>query len=291
MCIQRLYFVNIRNRKSTLRKTTCILNMAAQIRPHMISRASINLFRRSYSSSKRNEVVIASAVRTPIGSFRSNLSSLPATKLGSIAIQAAISRAGLRPDQIQEVYMGNVLSAGMGQAPARQATLGAGIPQSTPCTTINKVCASGLKAIMMASQSIALGDQEIMVAGGMESMSNVPYYLIKGRAGFGYGHQLVEDAIIKDGLWDVYNQIHMGNCAENTAAQQEIGREEQDEYAVRSYQLSAKATDEGILQKEIVPVTVTEKKKEVTIEHDEVCVNVCVVYDQLGLTYYLSYNG
>ena len=253
--------------------------MAAHIRPLMISRASSNLFRRSYSSSKRNEVVVASAVRTPIGSFRSNLSSLPATKLGSIAIQTAISRAGLRPEQIQEVYMGNVLSAGMGQAPARQATLGAGIPQSTPCTTINKVCASGLKAIMMAGQSLALGDQEIMVAGGMESMSNVPYYLIKGRAGFGYGHQLVEDAIIKDGLWDVYNQIHMGNCAENTAAQQGIGREEQDEYAVRSYQLSAKATDDGILQKEIVPVTVTQKKKEVTIEHDEVCVYmyVCVL--------------
>ena len=250
--------------------------MAAQIRPLMISRVSIKFFR-SYSSSKRNEVVIASAVRTPIGSFRSNLSSLPATKLGSIAIQAAISRAGLRPEQIQEVYMGNVLSAGMGQAPARQATLGAGIPQSTPCTTINKVCASGLKAIMMASQSLALGDQEIMVAGGMESMLNVPYYLIKGRAGFGYGHQLVEDAIIKDGLWDVYNQIHMGNCAENTAAQQEISREEQDEYAVRSYKQSTKATDEGILQKEIVPVTVTEKKKEVTIEHDEVFANLeCV---------------
>ena len=246
--------------------------MAAQ----MISRTSIKFFRRCYSSGKRNEVVIASAVRTPIGSFRSNLSSLPATKLGSIAIQAAISRAGLRPEQIQEVYMGNVLSAGMGQAPARQATLGAGIPQSTPCTTINKVCASGLKAIMMASQSLTLGDQEIMVAGGMESMSNVPYYLIKGRAGFGYGHQLVEDAIIKDGLWDVYNQIHMGNCAENTAAQQEIGREEQDEFAVRSYQRSAKATDEGILQREIVPVTVTEKKKEITIEHDEVFASVCV---------------
>ena len=140
-------------------------------------RGNINVFQRSYSSAKRNEVVIASAVRTPIGSFRSNLSSLPATKLGSIAIQAAISKAGLRPEQIQEVYMGNVLSAGMGQAPARQATLGAGIPQSTPCTTINKVCASGLKSIMMASQSLALGDQEIMVAGGMESMSNVPYYL------------------------------------------------------------------------------------------------------------------
>ena len=172
--------------------------MAAQIRPQVISRTiyySVKILSRPYSSAKRNEVLIASAVRTPIGSFRSNLSSLPATKLGSIAIQAAISRAGLRPEQIQEVYMGNVLSAGMGQAPARQATLGAGIPQSTPCTTINKVCAPGLKSIMMASQSLALGDQEIMVAGGMESMSNVPYYLSKGRAGFGYGHQLVEDAI------------------------------------------------------------------------------------------------
>ena len=227
------------------------------------------LFQRLYSSSI-NDVVIASAVRTPIGSFRSNLATLPAPKLGSIAIQAAVSRAGLKPEQIEEIYMGNVLSAGMGQAPARQATLGAGIPQSTPCTTINKVCASGLKAVMMATQSLAVGDQEIMVAGGMESMSNVPYYLMKGRAGFGYGHQQVEDAIVKDGLWDVYNQFHMGNCAENTAAQQGIGREEQDEYAIRSYKRSAKAVEDGILKKEIVPVTVMVKKNEVTISEDEV---------------------
>ena len=243
-----------------------------------------NLFQRLYSSSRSiNDVVIASAVRTPIGSFRSNLASLPAPKLGSIAIQAAVSKAELKPEQIQEVYMGNVLSAGMGQAPARQATLGAGIPQSTPCTTINKVCASGLKAVMMATQSLAVGDQEIMVAGGMESMSNVPYYLTKGRGGFGYGHQKVEDAIIMDGLWDVYNQFHMGNCAENTAAQQGIGREEQDEYAIRSYKRSAKAIEDGVLQKEIVPVKVMVKKNEMTISEDEVLCdafsNVDCVYD------------
>jgi len=242
------------------------------------------LFQRLYSSSI-NEVVIASAVRTPIGSFRSNLTTLPAPKLGSIAIQAAVSKAGLKPEQIEEIYMGNVLSAGMGQAPARQATLGAGIPQSTPCTTINKVCASGLKAVMMATQSLAVGDQEVMVAGGMESMSNVPYYLMKGRAGFGYGHQQVEDAIVKDGLWDVYNQFHMGNCAENTAAQQRIGREEQDEYAIRSYKRSAKAVEDGIFKKEIVPVTVTVKKNEVTISEDEVLFDEVVYWFLCALTH------
>lgn len=180
-----------------------------------------------------NDVFIVSAVRTPIGSFRSNLASLPAPKLGSIAIKEAVSRAGVTTDQVQEVYMGNVVSAGSGQAPARQATLGAGLPISTPCTTINKVCASGMKAIMMAAQSLAVGSQEVMVAGGMESMSNVPYYLPTARAGMGLGHQKVEDGIIKDGLWDVYNQVHMGVCAEKTAVDYKISRAEQDEYAIR----------------------------------------------------------
>lgn len=165
--------------------------------------------------------------------------------------------------------MGNVLTAGEGQAPTRQATLGAGIPLSTPCTTINKVCASGMKSVMMAAQSLGCGSQECMVAGGMESMSNVPYYLSKGRAGFGYGHQLAEDGIVKDGLWDVYNNIHMGGCAEDTASKYSISRQEQDEYALRSYQLATQANDSGLLSKEIVPVTVTHKKGDVTIETDE----------------------
>ena len=180
-----------------------------------------------------NDVVIVSAVRTPIGSFRSSLATFPAPKLGSIAIQQAVSKAVIKPEDVQEVYMGNVVSAGSGQAPARQATLGAGLPIATPCTTINKVCASGMKSIMMAAQSLSIGSQEVMVAGGMESMSNVPYYLGKARDGMILGHQSVEDGIIKDGLWDVYNKVHMGVCAEKTASDFSISRDEQDEYAMR----------------------------------------------------------
>ena len=173
--------------------------------------------------------------------------------------------------QIQEVYMGNVLTAGQGQAPARQAALGAGLPISTPCTTVNKVCASGTKSIMMAAQSLACGSQDCMIAGGMESMSLVPYYLSKGREGFGYGHQNVEDGIIKDGLWDVYNQFHMGMCAEDTAEKYDIPRLEQDEYAKRSYLLSAEASESGLLAKEIIPVSIPQKKgkPDVIVEHDE----------------------
>ena len=167
--------------------------------------------------------------------------------------------------------MGNVLTAGAGQAPTRQATLGAGIPISTPCTTINKVCASGMKAIMMAAQSIGCGSQQCMVAGGMESMSNVPYYVPKGRGGFGYGHQIIEDAIVKDGLWDVYNNIHMGGCAESTAAKFDISRLEQDDYAKRSYLLAAQASESGLLSKEIVPVSIPQKrgKPDIIVQHDE----------------------
>lgn len=167
--------------------------------------------------------------------------------------------------------MGCVLTAGQGQAPARQATLDAGLPISTPCTTVNKVCASGMKSIMMAAQSLACGSQDCMVGGGMESMSNVPYYLPKGREGLSYGHQTIEDGIIKDGLWDVYNQFHMGMCAEDTADKYNITRLEQDEYAMRSYRLSAQASESGLLGKEIVPVSVPQKKgkPDLIIEHDE----------------------
>ena len=167
--------------------------------------------------------------------------------------------------------MGNVLQAGQGQAPARQAALGAGLPISTPCTTVNKVCASGTKSIMMAAQSLACGSQECMVAGGMESMSLVPFYLSKGREGMSYGHQMVEDGIIKDGLWDVYNQFHMGMCGEDTAQKYDITRVEQDEYAMRSYRLSAQASESGLLAKEIVPVVVPQKKGNPgkLVEYDE----------------------
>lgn len=167
--------------------------------------------------------------------------------------------------------MGNVLQAGQGQAPARQAALGAGLPVSTPCTTVNKVCASGTKSIMMAAQSLACGSQDCMIAGGMESMSLVPYYLTKGREGLGYGHQAIEDGIIKDGLWDVYNKFHMGMCGEDTATKYDISRVEQDEYAMRSYRLAAQASEGGLLGKEIIPVSVPQgkRKPDKIVEHDE----------------------
>ncbi|KAM4795085.1 acetyl-CoA acetyltransferase, mitochondrial [Rhinophrynus dorsalis] len=214
------------------------------------------------------EVVIASAVRTPIGSFQGSLSSLPATKLGSIAIKAAVERAGIPGDEVKEVYMGNVLQAGQGQAPARQATLGAGLAISTPTTTINKVCASGMKSIMLAAQNLMCGHQEVMVAGGMESMSNVPYCMSRGATP--YGGVRLEDLIVKDGLTDVYNKFHMGNCAENTAKKFNIGREEQDNYAISSYTRSKAAWDSGLLTKEITPVTISQKgKPDLIVQEDE----------------------
>ncbi|NXP57950.1 THILA acetyltransferase, partial [Chloropsis cyanopogon] len=205
------------------------------------------------------EVVIASAVRTPIGSFQGSLSSLPASKLGSIAIKGAIDRAGIPVEEVKEAYMGNVLQAGQGQAPARQAVLGAGLPIATPTTTVNKVCASGMKSIMMAAQSLMCGSQDVMVAGGMESMSNVPYTMSRGATP--YGGVKLEDLIVKDGLTDAYNHIHMGNCAENTAKKFTISREEQDTYAIGSYTKSKTAWDSGVLQNEIVPVTISKKGK------------------------------
>ncbi|XP_066478477.1 acetyl-CoA acetyltransferase, mitochondrial [Tiliqua scincoides] len=224
---------------------------------------------RCYSSQRGlNEAVIVSAVRTPIGSFQGSLSSLPATKLGSVAIKGAIERAGIPMEEVKEIYMGNVIQAGQGQAPARQATLGAGLPVSTACTTINKVCASGMKSIMLAAQSLMCGNQEVMVAGGMESMSNVPYTMSRGATP--YGGVKLEDLIVKDGLTDVYNKIHMGNCAENTAKKFTISRDDQDAYAIKSYTKSKEAWDSGVLAKEIVPVTISQKgKPDTEIKEDE----------------------
>ncbi|XP_053911143.1 acetyl-CoA acetyltransferase, mitochondrial [Cuculus canorus] len=224
---------------------------------------------RGYASQRTlNEVVIASAVRTPIGSFQGTLSSLPATKLGSIAIKGAIDRAGIPAAEVKEVYMGNVLQAGQGQAPTRQAVLGAGLPIGTPCTTVNKVCASGMKSVMMAAQSLMCGSQDVMIAGGMESMSNVPYTMSRGSTP--YGGVKLEDLIVKDGLTDAYNHIHMGNCAENTAKKFTISREEQDTYAIGSYTKSKTAWDSGILKNEIVPVTVSKKgKPDTEVSEDE----------------------
>ena len=210
------------------------------------------------------EVVIVSAVRTPIGSFGGTLSQFSATQLGGFAIKAAIEKAGLTPEHIQEVYMGNVLSANLGQAPATQAAKFAGLPD-LPTTTINKVCASGTKAIMLAAQSIANGDQDIIIAGGMESMSNVPYYLDKARNGYRLGHGQLTDGLVKDGLWDVYNDYHMGSAAELCASECHISREDQDSFAIESYKRAQQAQTEGKFADEIIAIEVKDKKGEITI--------------------------
>lgn len=216
-----------------------------------------------------NETVIVSAVRTPIGSFNGSLAPLTAPQLGSIVIKEALKRVNLSPDRVEQVIMGNVLTAGVGQAPARQAALGAGLPTSVDCLTINKVCGSGLKAVMLATQSIRLGDASIVVAGGMESMSNAPYLLDKARFGYRLGHGTVVDSMIKDGLWDVYNDFHMGNAAELCARECHISREEQDEFAKLSYERALKAQKEGYFKEEIVPVVIKTKKGEMVVEQDE----------------------
>ncbi len=213
-------------------------------------------------------VYILSAVRTPIGSFGGTLSSMSATQLGAVAIKGALEKAAVLPEQVQEVYMGNVLSAGLGQAPARQAAIFAGIPTACECTTINKVCASGAKAISLAALSIQSGAVDVAVAGGMESMSNVPYYLNKARFGIKLGNDTLVDGLVKDGLWDVYKDFHMGNAAELTAKEMRIDRVQQDEYAVSSYKKSAAAWEKGLFQQEIVPVELTGKIP-MTIDRDE----------------------
>ncbi|XP_014488475.1 PREDICTED: acetyl-CoA acetyltransferase, mitochondrial [Dinoponera quadriceps] len=214
---------------------------------------------RMYSSKvKLNDVVVISAVRTPMGSFLGSLSKISATKLGAVAVQAAIERANVAKEQVKEVYMGNVCQGFLGQAPARQATLFAGLPKSTICTTVNKVCASGMKSVMLAAQSLQCGHQEIVLAGGMESMSNVPYYLSRGETS--YGGLKLEDGIVFDGLTDVYNKCHMGNCAESTAKKLNISRQQQDEYAISSYKRSAAAYETNAFKDELIPVSVPQKK-------------------------------
>jgi acetyl-CoA C-acetyltransferase len=220
------------------------------------------------------EVYIVAAVRTPIGSFGGSLSSFTATQLGGFAIKAALEKAGLTPNQVEEVLMGNVLSAGLGQAPATQAAKFAGLPD-VPTTTVNKVCASGMKTIMIAAQSIAAGDKDIIVAGGMESMSNVPYYLDKARNGYKLGHGQITDGLIKDGLWDVYNDYHMGSAAELCATDCNISREDQDAYAVMSYERSQKAIADGKFKNEIAAVEIKDRKGNVTLfDTDEEPANV-----------------
>lgn len=208
------------------------------------------------------EVYILSAVRTPIGSFGGSLSTLSAPQLGAVAIKGAIAKAGIDIKEVQEVIMGNVLTANIGQAPARQAAIYAGLGYEVECTTINKVCASGSKAIMYAAQSILLGHSDVVIAGGMESMSNVPYYMDKARNGYKLGNGTIVDGIIKDGLWDVYNDYHMGNAAENTAQELKISREMQDAYAIESYKRAAAAWDQNTFSDELIPVEITQKGKE-----------------------------
>jgi acetyl-CoA C-acetyltransferase len=216
-----------------------------------------------------NEVYIVSAVRTPIGSFGGSLSSLSASELGAAAIKAAVERAGIQSEQVQEVFMGNVLSANLGQAPATQAAKFAGLPD-IPATTINKVCASGIKAIIIAAQSIALGENDIVIAGGMESMSNVPYYLDKARNGYRLGNGQIIDGLVKDGLWDVYNDYHMGSAAELCATECNISREDQDAFAIESYKRSQAAQANSKFKNEIITLEIKDKKGEITlIEHDE----------------------
>ncbi len=215
------------------------------------------------------EVVIVAAVRTPIGSFGGALASLSATELGAIALKGALDKAGVAPELVEQVIMGNVISANLGQAPARQAAKKAGLPDTVECTTVNKVCASGSKAIMFGAQAIMLGQADVILAGGMESMSNVPYYLDKARFGAKYGHGQMIDGLVRDGLWDPYHDYAMGNAADATAEHYGISREEQDAFARQSYERSAAAAQAGKKKEEIVPVTVTVRGKDTVVSDDE----------------------
>ena len=216
------------------------------------------------------EVVIVSVARTPIGSFQGSLSSLPAPKLGAIVIEGALKRGGVNPAEVSEVIMGNVLTAGEGQAPARQAAIHAGVPKNVPAITINKVCGSGMKAIMLGTQSILLGDSEVVVAGGMESMSNAPYLLPTARGGFRMGNQSAIDSMIHDGLWDPYNNQHMGNCGELCAKERNFTRKDQDEFAMESFRRAQAAQKAGHFKDEIIPVSIQGKKGDITlVDSDE----------------------
>mgnify|MGYP001254933731 FL=1 len=215
------------------------------------------------------DIVIVSAVRTPMGSFGGALSSVSAPKLGAAAIKGALSKINLDPSLVQEVIMGNVLQANTGQAPARQAAIEAGLTTDVPCTTINKVCASGMKAIMMAAQSIKAGENDIVIAGGMENMSSVPYYMDKARNGYRLGDGVLIDGLVKDGLTDVYNKVHMGVCAEKCADEMSFSREEQDEFALISYDRSAAAWSAGKFNDEVIPVEVPQRRRDALIVSED----------------------
>ncbi len=215
-------------------------------------------------------VYILAARRTPFGSFMGQLSGFSTGKLGAMAIEAALKDSGVKGDQVEQVYMGCVLAANLGQAPARQAAIFAGLPKSVPCTTINKVCGSGMKAVMLAAQSIETGECEVVVAGGMENMSQVPFYLENARGGYRMGHQQMVDGMIKDGLWDVYNNYHMGSAAELCVKEMKFTREEQDAFAIESFKRAQDATKAGKFKAEIVPVSIPQKKGDaVLVDQDE----------------------
>lgn len=217
-----------------------------------------------------NEVLIISGARTPVGSFNGVLSSFTASQLGSIAIKETVKRANIKPESVSEVIMGCVLQGGQGQAPARQASIGAGIPESVPCMTINKVCGSGLKSVMLGSQAIMTGESDIVVAGGMESMTNAPYILDKARSGYRMGNGKIIDLMVHDGLWDPYNNQHMGNIGELCARDYKITREQQDEFAKGSYEKALDAIKNGYFKEQITPVEIKDRKGNVTlIEEDE----------------------
>jgi len=216
------------------------------------------------------DIVIVSAKRTAIGSFQGNLSSISASELGSVVIKAILDETGIDPNIIDEVIMGNVLSAGQGQAPARQAAISAGLPNKVECFTINKMCGSGLKSVMLASHAIQAGDAEIIIAGGMENMSKAPYILLNNRKGLRLGHDQILDSMIVDGLWDVYNDKHMGECAETCASDKKYTRESQDLFAQESYSRAQAAQSKGAFEKEIVPLVINQKKGDsITIKKDE----------------------
>ena len=215
------------------------------------------------------EVVIVSAVRTPMGSFGGNLSSVAATKLGATAIKGAMEKAGINANIVDEVFMGNVLQANLGQAPARQAAIFAGLSQDVPCTTINKVCSSGMKSIMLAAQTIMCGDNDVVIAGGMENMSIVPHYFAKGRLGQKLGNMQLVDGLVSDGLTDVYNKVHMGVCAEKCASEMNFSRKEQDTFAIESYKRSANSWKEGKFSDEIVSVSVPQRRGDALIIYED----------------------
>lgn len=248
---------------------------------HSASRATMSsaqqrlqAVQRHFSSSSRRpkeiqDAYIVSAVRTPTALFNGSFSSVSAPELGATAIKEAIKRSDVPAEKITHVYMGNVMQAAVGQAPARQASMFAGLAPSVEATTINKVCASGMKAVAIAAQQIELGQEEALVAGGMENMSRVPYYTSRGPQLPAFGNVSMEDGLIKDGLWDVYNNIHMGNCAENTAKKYEVSREDQDEYAIQSFKRAQDAWKNKLFDDEIVPVTIKGKKGETVVSEDE----------------------